>query len=155
VVRERDKSFAEPGERMSVDHLLGMLKNVKKTRPGHWIASCPTRNDKHPSMSIRELDDGRILVHDFGGDSTQDILQAVGLTFADLFPEKEMACGRPIRPTFPASDILCCIGFEALVTAVSASTMAKGIQLTDFEKQRLMIAAGRINAALDVSNGYR
>lgn len=140
---------------MSLDNLLARLKNVKRTRSRHWIASCPTRNDKHPSMSIRELDDERILIHDFGGDSTQDILQAVGLTFADLFPEKQIARGRPIRRPFPASDILRCIVFEALLTAVSASTMAKGIQLTDFEKQRLMIAAGRINAALDLSNGYR
>lgn len=140
---------------MSLDNLLARLKNVKRTRPGYWIASCPTRDDKHPSLSIRELDDGRILIHDFGGDSAQEILDAVGLTFHDLFPKKMMAHGRRIRRAFPASDILCCISFEALLTAISASTMAKGIQLTDQERQRLMVATGRINAALEVSNGYR
>lgn len=140
---------------MSADKLLSLLRNVKRTRAGHWIASCPTRDDKHPSMTIKELDDGRILIHDFGGDSSQEILDAIGLTFSDLFPEKVTDHGKPMRPTFPATDILRCIGFEALLVAISASNMAKGVQLTDEEKQRLMVAAGRINAAMEVTNGYR
>ena len=57
---------------MIADKLLSLLRNVKRTRAGHWIASCPTRDDKHPSMTIKELDDGRILIHDFGGDSAQE-----------------------------------------------------------------------------------
>ncbi len=140
---------------MSAENLLSLLRNVKRTRAGHWIASCPTRDDKHPSMTIRELDDGRVLIHDFGGDSPQEILDALGLTFADLFPEKVKDRGKPMRPAFPAADVLRCISFEALLVAISASDMAKGIQLTDEEKQRLMVAAGRINAAMEVTNGYR
>ena len=116
---------------MSLDNLLARLRNVKQTRPGHWIASCPTRDDRHPSMTIRQLDDGRILIHDFGEDSPEEILHAIGLTFSDLFPQKQVAYGKPIQRPFPASDILCCLSFEALLTAISASTMAKGIQLTD------------------------
>ena len=70
-------------------------------------------------------------------------------------PKKVTEHGKPMRPTFPANDILRCIGFEALLVAISASNMAKGIQLTDEEKKRLMVAAGRINAALEVTNGQR
>jgi hypothetical protein len=33
--------------------------------------------------------------------------------------------------------------------------MARGIPLSDEEKQRLMISAGRINAAMEVTHGYR
>jgi hypothetical protein len=106
-------------------------------------------------MTIKETEDGRILIHDFGGDSPQEILDALGLTFADLFPEKVTDHGKPVRPAFPATDILRCISFEAVLVAISASNMAKGIQLTDEEKQRLMVAAGRINAAMEVTHGYR
>jgi hypothetical protein len=106
-------------------------------------------------MTIKELDDGRVLIHDFGGDSPQEILDALGLTFADLFPEKLTDRGKPARPAFPATDVLRCISFEALLVAISASKMVKGIQLTDEEKKRLMVAAGRINAAMEVTNGYR
>ena len=140
---------------MSADHLLSLLRNVKRTRAGHWIASCPTRDDKHPSMTIKELDDGRILIHDFAGSSAQEILDSVGQTFSDLYPEKVTDHGKPMRPTFPATDVLRCIGFEALLVAISASNMAKGIQLTDEEKKRLMVADGRINASLEVTNGQR
>lgn len=140
---------------MTIDNLLSRLQNVKRTGPGQWIASCPTRDDKHPSMTIKELDDGRILIHDFGGDSPQEILDALNLTFSDLFPDKITDHGRPIRPRFPATDILRCISFEALLVAISACNIAKGIQLTDEDKQRLMVAAGRIDAAVEVMNGYR
>lgn len=72
---------------MSVDNLLSRLQRVRRTGPHKWIASCPTREDKGPSLAIRETDDGTLLLHDFGGDDVEAILAAVGLSFADLYPE--------------------------------------------------------------------
>ena len=45
---------------MSADVLLSILEGVKRTGPGRWMARCPAHGDKSPSLSIRELDDGRV-----------------------------------------------------------------------------------------------
>lgn len=134
---------------MSANDLLARLEKVKRTGPGRWIASCPTRDDKHPSMTIRELDDGLVLIHDFGGDSPDEVLDAIGLTFADLFPEREVHHGKPERRPFPATDILRAIAFEALVVGCAASAMLAGEPFTQTDRDRLLLAVGRIQSALD------
>ena len=62
---------------MIAESLLSCLDNVRETRPGYWLACCPAHDDRSPSLSIRELDDGRILIHDFAGCPPQDVLGAV------------------------------------------------------------------------------
>jgi len=47
--------------------LLEHLQCVKQTASDRWLACCPSHPDRSPSLSIRKLDDGRVLVHDFGG----------------------------------------------------------------------------------------
>ena len=64
--------------------VLDRLARVKQTGPGRWIASCPAHEDRSPSLSIREIDD-RLLIHDFGGCDTGDVLAALGLNISDLF----------------------------------------------------------------------
>ncbi len=133
---------------MTAEALLQKLDRVKQTGPGRWIASAPTREDKHPSMTIRELDDGRVLIHDFGGDSVENILAAVGLTFSDLFPPREVQHGKPERRPFPAADVLRCIAFEALVVAVAGTSLLAGVPFTPTDRERLVLAVGRIQDGL-------
>lgn len=133
---------------MSADNLLQHLNKVKRTKPGNWLACCPAHDDKSPSLSVRELDDGRILVHCFSGCSVEEILGAVGLTFSDLFPEKEIQHGKPERRPFPAVDVLRAIAFEALVVVVAGSSLLAGQPFTDSDRARLTLAVGRIQAAL-------
>ena len=33
----------------------------------HWMAPCPTHEDRDPSLSIRDADDGKVLVHCHAG----------------------------------------------------------------------------------------
>lgn len=72
------KTHYSPNSTQGIDSLLSRLERVRRTGPNTWLASCPTREDKRPSMTIRELDDGRILIHDFGGDAPTEILAAIG-----------------------------------------------------------------------------
>ena len=137
------------GAEMSLDILLSRLERVRKTGPGRWIASCPCREDKRPSMTIRELDDGRVLIHDFGGSSPEEILGAIGLTFSDLFPDRLSTHGKPERRPFPAADLLRVIGFEALLVALAAANLAGGALLDGADRARLMLAASRIREALN------
>lgn len=71
--------------------IVSRLQNVKSASsyPGERraLACCPAHNDHHPSLDVRELGDGRVLVVCRAGCGWLDILQAVGLEKADLFPK--------------------------------------------------------------------
>ena len=133
-----------------IDQLLNRLERVKQTGPGRWIASCPTRNDKRPSMTIRQLDDGRVLLHDFGGDAAADILAAVGLDFSVLFPERTDHQAKPIaRPCMP-SDVFEVARLEVGVVAVIAGDMVRGRTIAGDDYDRLHAAAARL---ADIARG--
>ena len=137
---------------MSADTLLANLEGVKINGPGRWLARCPAHGDKHPSLAIRELDDGRILVHDFAGCSVEEVLSALGLTFDALYPSREVAHGRPERRPFPAADVLRAVGFETLLVSMAAASLAKGEPLAEQDKNRLALAHERISAAILETN---
>lgn len=46
----------------NLDLLLNQLRKVKSTGRGHFIAICPSHDDKNPSLTIRSTDDGKILL---------------------------------------------------------------------------------------------
>lgn len=70
-----------------VEILLSRLENPKRSGQSVWMAKCCAHDDRSPSLSIRELDDGRVLIHCFAGCGAADVMTAVGLTLADLFPD--------------------------------------------------------------------
>ena len=130
------------------EKFLSRVDGVKQTGPGRWIFRVPTRKDKRPSGSARELEDGRLLIHDFAGDSVPEILAAVGLEMSDLFPDKLLDGGRPVeRRPFPATDALRCVAFECLVVAAAAAAMATGQPLSSVDRERLLVAAERLRGA--------
>ena len=49
------------------------------------MAVCPTHPDSRASLSIREGEDGRTLIHFFAGCEAKNVLRALGLTAKDLF----------------------------------------------------------------------
>lgn len=138
---------------MSADALLSRLDAVKQTGGDRWIARCPAHEDSRASLSIREMEDGRILVHDFAGCSVEKIVSAIGLDMSDLFPERELQHGKPERRPFPAADVLRCVIFEALVVATAAESMAGGEVLTQPDLDRLRLASARLQAARGAYRG--
>lgn len=48
-------------------------------------AKCPVHDDRAPSLSVSEGDDGRVLVHCHAGCDPQDVVRAMGLEMKDLF----------------------------------------------------------------------
>lgn len=69
-----------------VSHVLDLLDNVRPTGAG-WQARCPAHDDEHPSLSVDEGDDGRVLLYCHAGCSIDAIVGALDLTLADLFPD--------------------------------------------------------------------
>ena len=134
---------------MTAEILLSKLDKVKRTGPNRWHARCPAHDDKGPSLSIRETDDGRVLVHCFAGCSVHEIVQAAGLELSDLFPPRLAGDhARPERRPFPASDALRAIAFEALVVCAAAAALATGEPLSAVDRERLLQAGERIQSAL-------
>lgn len=138
---------------MSGEALLSRLDGVKATGPGRWIARCASHEDRSPSLSIRELDDGKILLHCFAGCSVEDVLAALSLDFDSLFPEKPIEHAKRERRPFNAHDVLACIASEALLVAVAAGNLAQGVVLTDADHERLAVAVERIQAGRGLALG--
>jgi len=70
---------------------LGRLDGVIKSANG-WEARCPCRqDDRNPSLSIHENEDGRLLLHCHrnGGCGSAEICKAVGLDVKDLWPKDD------------------------------------------------------------------
>lgn len=58
---------------------------------GQRLFRCPAHADKSPSLAVRERQDGTVLLHCHAGCRTPDVLDALGLGWADLFPEDRPA----------------------------------------------------------------
>lgn len=106
------------GEHMT-DRLLSRLEGVRKAAPGRWMARCPTHDDKHPSLSIREIND-RLLIKCFTGCEALDVVQAVGLQLRDLFAGDKPVDHRlrGVNPRPLASDALSAVDHELHVAAL-------------------------------------
>lgn len=136
-----------------IDVLLSRLDSVRRTGPGSWLARCPAHEDRTASLSIRALDDGRVLVHDFAGCDVHTVVAAVGMTLADLMQPRAPNHGDPFRPErrpFPAADALRAIAFEALLVAATGVAMLDG-KFTNADRERLILAVERIQNALTAS----
>ncbi len=137
---------------MSLQTLLSRLDRVKQTGRGRWVACCPAHDSKsRQSLAITESEDGKVLVHDFGGCSVYDVLASVGMKVDDLFPDaRPRSALKTNRMPFSYADALRCVSFEALLAAVAAGNLAQGMSLTLEDRNRLWLAANRINHALEV-----
>ena len=130
-----------------LDKLLSRLHGVKRTGPGRYLAFSPARDERTPSLAIRETDEGVLLVHDFGGASIDEVLGAIGLTPADLFPER-LTGTSPMRRRgmLSATQALDVLAFESSLVRLAASNLAGGHTLTPVDLERLAVAAARIAA---------
>ena len=133
---------------MSADALLSRLDKVKRTGPDKWVARCPAHDDRGPSLAVRELEDGRVLVHCFAGCSVDEVVGTVGLEMSDLFPPRPLQDGRKLeRRPFSADDALRCLDFEATLVLVAAQDVLAGKPLSGADHERLAVAVERINLA--------
>lgn len=131
---------------MSAANILDRLDRVRSAGAGRWVASCPAHQDRRPSLSIREMEDGRVLVHCFGGCDVESVLDAAGLTFDDLYPPREVEHGRPVRRPWSASQLIHLLDHEALVVLVTVSDKAARAPVSEGDMERLALARNRIAA---------
>lgn len=141
---------------MTAETLLAHLQGVHKTGPASWRAKCPACNHPHDTgaLAINESSGGTILVHCFRCGDTAAILAAVGLTVADLYPERirdpSPEARQRAREAFKHSAwsaALRVLSREATVVGCAAGMLRQGHALTDDDDTRLTLSMQRINDA--------
>ncbi len=102
-----------------LSHLDKVYQLKSKKHAESYTALCPAHADKNPSLCIDLIDDGRILIFCRAGCGAGDVLAAIGLDMADLFPDNDYR--RP--PGFKPDEIYQSI----LVSNICESDVKKGI----------------------------
>ncbi len=141
-----------------IDRLMARLDGVRHTGVDRYVARCPSHDDRRPSLSIRMLPDGRLLLKCWSGCSAAEVVAAAGLELRDLFPERPEHHRPAERKPWRDAGLE---GLRALVDEVNlvfvvAARMCAGIGLTDSDRDALALACERLNGALLlVEGGHR
>ena len=130
--------------------LLSRLEGIIPAGEGKWYARCPAHADRSPSLSIRDTGD-KLLLHCFAGCDATDILTAIGLTWADLYPDPwECAWKRPneaaqktVKRLQAASDPL---EIERTILLIAAAQLRAGQPLSLEDAARVEVARQRVQA---------
>ena len=140
-----------------IDAVLHRLERVKSTGAGRWQALCPAHDDRRPSLSIKEAEDGRVLLKCWTGCGAAEIVSALGLSLADLFPGDRRSLADhgtgPMRRPFDYRDALTGIAHETLVARLIIEAVNFGEDVDADALDRLALAENRISAALQAVGG--
>ena len=118
-----------------LEKVLGGLEKVKQAGVGQWKACCPAHDDKDPSLSIREADDGKVLLHCWAGCTTAEITKAMGLELRDLFPGEK----RPLLGPSKAA-----VEHERTVYQIGLTIQIQGGPLSAEDQARFDLAKKRL-----------
>jgi len=131
----------------NIQALLSRLDRVRDTGEGNYRAACPAHEGRSQSLSIRDKGDGRILLYCFGGCPVEAVCDAVGLTLADLMPERPV--GHRIKGEHWAPrDVLEGVVHEIYVSALITEAVALSGQASEADAGRLRQCSGRLSRAL-------
>jgi hypothetical protein len=79
-----------------VSRVLARLQSVRRAGRG-WTARCPSHDDRDPSLSVSAGDVQSVVLRCHGGCAPDDVLRAIGLTWADLTPSGESRTPRVVE----------------------------------------------------------
>lgn len=74
-----------------VENILTALDKAKcepEWKKKEWVALCPSHDDRTPSLGLKDGANGCAVIHCLAGCKPENILEALGLSMRDLFPEK-------------------------------------------------------------------
>lgn len=136
-----------------LDRVLPHLDKARRTGPASWSARCPAHDDRSPSLSLRETDDGRLLLRCFAGCEVGSVVAAIGMEIGDLFPERAPTEHRTpkVRRPWSASDLLRLAAFETGIVTIAAADLAAGRALSEADRDRLIEAARRLGEIAEAS----
>ena len=137
---------------MSANTLLSHLNGVKRAGPGRWIARCPAHEDKSPSLSVRETEEGRVLVRCFAGCEFEEIVATAGVEVSEMFPPNPPRPEgyRPERRPFLPADVFEIARFEVSVVYLIGCDLHKHKAMSEQDYERLLTACSRLERIAEV-----
>jgi len=130
-----------------IENILNRLEGVKKVGKA-FKARCPAHPDRSPSLSLKEADDGRVLLHCFSGCEIDAVVAELGLQMADLFPPSSRSGnGRPRLPGVNLRALQVATDFEKQVLFFVKADQAAGRTVSQLDLERAKLALQRIALA--------
>jgi hypothetical protein len=108
---------------------------------GGWMARCPAHDDRQPSLSIRDTDDGRALVHCHAGCSQNRVIAA--LRSRGLWDNRQRRFAHPL-PRVTADDHA---GDEAKRTAAALTVWQAAMPAAGTLAETYLVAPCRARPA--------
>jgi hypothetical protein len=141
------------GEPVSAARIVERLDSARETGPSTWRAHCPACDSNSNCLSIRETDDGRVLLHCFRDQcEPAAIVEAIGVSMAELFPPRlDQHRYPPIRSLMPAREALALVDFELIVATLILEEALRERKFTRQQLERLRLCSSRINHARNKS----
>lgn len=130
-----------------IHDILNVLDKVRPTGHSEWVACCPAHEDRSPSLAVKDNGDGRILLHCFAGCAAQAVLDAIGLTFADVLPERLSVEGlKPLK--WNPRTVLEAIAHDVEVIALLAEDASDTGELTMAQRDLIFDRSAEIREAI-------
>lgn len=136
----------------TAEPLLQRLERVQKSGNG-WRALCPACGGRSQKLAITESE-GRVLVHCFAGCRAIEVLESVGLRWADIMPPRytpttpqERRRERQAMREAAAVVAIDALAVEATVILLASRQVARWQVLSVEDDERLMLACDRIEKA--------
>ena len=136
---------------MTVDTFLSRV-DARPNGRDRWRCTCPVCGEGNRStLSIGVGDSGAVLLKCFkSGCSAEEIASAVGLELTDLFPPRDSyAAPAKRRRLITAGQALDLLDAEMTLAVVCASDLARGEQLDESTRERLLLGAARVTMLRD------
>lgn len=86
-----------------IDLVLSKLGGVKPQGNRAWMAKCPGHDDRQASLSVKEGDDGKVLLNCHANCDPRDVVAEMELGWEDLFPDRDQT-GNDVVARYPYHD---------------------------------------------------
>jgi len=136
---------------MTATALLERLPGARQVSRGRWRSVCPScGGTSKTKLSIGETDDGVALVTCFAGCTAAEVVQAVGLELADLFPRLDWPStgkhgSRPRRlPRIDWAGMIHTCERDLLLVKIVLASIARSERLNDVDVTSCDAAATRV-----------
>jgi len=136
----------------AAEKVLARLDRIREVKLGDWYACCPAHDDKTPSLHITERENGIVLLHCFAGCSAQAVLDAVGLRWGDLYPDRWVAA-REAAFAGSAPKIMSVrddpVEHERLILELAAADLRAGRTLSLEDQAHVELARERLGLKME------
>lgn len=132
------------------ERITSQLENVVHAQNGQARAICPSHESRNNtrSLSIKESDEGSVLINCFAGCSAAEILASLRLELADLYPKPlQSTPGRPFtkKSAFSPREALHILAFEITLASIFMGDVIDKRPLSEKDWNRFLLARNRVS----------